>query len=286
MWENKLNNFNIDLLAKDSKSFSKSHKTIKVEFIRIESNLDFKKIRSSTSSQGNTLLSLKRNRYKLMRLFGQSPQFIQAKKSVAEWQLRKDMPIGNLVTLRGHSGATRGTQALDRFYKLLFLIGIPRDSKLLVSSIKQNKVPFGQSGKKFGLNELNSESIIIENDWTMSNFIENSWNKSIATDLDKQMNEVRELKLLNIGMSINIKFNLSSFGSNSDKLYAAKPQTLRGRGKQAIKNITSHSPFDSVVLNQKGLKTTRAEKVKGLSETRNDSQRYNNWLISYLPMYF
>jgi hypothetical protein len=72
------------------------------------------------------------------------------------------MPIGNLVTLRGHSST--GTQALDRFYKLLFLIGIPRDSKLLVSSIKQNKVPFGQNGKKFGLNELNSESIIIEND--------------------------------------------------------------------------------------------------------------------------
>jgi hypothetical protein len=93
-------------LAKDSKSFSKSHKTIKVEFIRIESNLDFKKIRSSSTSQvsgrvmgvtsslsaqlvaqpsgGNTLLNLKRNRYKLMRLFGQSPQFIQAKKSVAE----------------------------------------------------------------------------------------------------------------------------------------------------------------------------------------------------------
>tara|TARA_B100000614_G_C14549633_1_gene493452 strand:+ start:1114 stop:1356 length:243 start_codon:yes stop_codon:yes gene_type:complete len=80
MWKNKLNNFNIDLLAKDVNSFS-DHKPVKVNFIRIESNLDFKKIRSSN---GNSLLSLKRNRYKLMRLLGQSPKFIRAKKSVAE----------------------------------------------------------------------------------------------------------------------------------------------------------------------------------------------------------
>ena len=71
---------NIDLLAKDVNSFS-DHKPVKVNFIRIESNLDFKKIRSSN---GNSLLSLKRNRYKLMRLLGQSPKFIRAKKSVAE----------------------------------------------------------------------------------------------------------------------------------------------------------------------------------------------------------
>ena len=303
MWENKLNNFNIDLLAKDSKSFSKSHKTIKVEFIRIESNLDFKKIRSSSTSQvsgrvmgvtsslsaqlvaqpsgGNTLLNLKRNRYKLMRLFGQSPQFIQAKKSVAEWQLRKDMPIGNLVTLRGHSST--GTQALDRFYKLLFLIGIPRDSKLLVSSIKQNKVPFGQNGKKFGLNELNSESIIIENDWTMSNFIENSWNKSIAIDLDKQMNEVRELKLLNIGMSINIKFNSSSFESKSEKLNTAKKNNASsGQGSSlAPKGALQQSPYRDDV----DYATTRNSKTRSLDLSEGNSLRYNNWLISYLPMY-
>ena len=193
MWKNKLNNFNIDLLAKDVNSFS-DHKPVKVNFIRIESNLDFKKIRSSN---GNSLLSLKRNRYKLMRLLGQSPKFIRAKKSVAEWQLRKDMPIGNLVTLRGDD-------ALDRFYKLLFLIGIPRDAKLLA----KNRIGLsGDSEKKFGLNESNSESLIVENDWTMSYLLENSWSKTISTDLNKQMNEVRELKLLNVGMSINMRLN-------------------------------------------------------------------------------
>lgn len=255
MWENKLNNFNIDLLAKDPTSFSKSHKTIKIEFIRIESNLDLKKIRSS----GNTLLNLKRNRYKLMRLFGQSPQFILAKKSVAEWQLRKDMPIGNLITLRGNTPMA----ALDRFYKLLFLIGIPRDSKLLVNSIKQKKVSLGLSSiNKFGLNELNSESIIIENDWTMSNFIENSWNKSISTDLDKQMNEVRELKLLNIGMSINIKLNLSDLESKSKKFNTVKHTPTGGHHGNNLNTTTKESLF-------------HGNKIK-----------YNNWLISYLPMYF
>ena len=41
----------------------------------------------------------------------------------------------------------------------------------------------------------------------MSYLLENSWSKTISTDLNKQMNEVRELKLLNVGMSINMRLN-------------------------------------------------------------------------------
>lgn len=42
------------------------------------------------------------------------------------------MVIGNMITLRpGPCGAVGGSGELDRFYRLLFMVALPRDNKLL-----------------------------------------------------------------------------------------------------------------------------------------------------------
>lgn len=90
MLKNRIKNFNIDILAKDYNSFTPNpaewnqskdeskNRLIDINYVRIESKLDFKKIKNSNSSkigggaissQGkHSQLILKRNRYKLMRL--------------------------------------------------------------------------------------------------------------------------------------------------------------------------------------------------------------------------
>lgn len=188
MLKERIRNLNIDLLAKDINSF-KNKKKYKINYVRIESNIDFKKFSKNVSYE----LIVKRNKYKLVKIWGQDSTWIKAKKSVAEWSLRKGMIIGNMITLRGDNN-------LDRFYKLLFLISLPRDNKLF----NNNKKSLG----KIGIDGNNSESLIVINDWPMSDYMERHWSGDM--NLDRQMEEIRELKLLGVGMNISIKQNYNN----------------------------------------------------------------------------
>lgn len=197
MLKERIKNLNIDLLAKDINSF-KHKKKYKIDYVRIESNIDFKKFNKNISHE----LIVKRNKYKLIKIWGQESTWIKAKKSVAEWSLREGMIIGNMITLRGDFN-------LDRFYKLLFLISLPRDNKLLNNKKLINKKT--KTLRKIGIDGTNSESLIIINDWPMSDYMERHWSGEMS--LDRQMEEIRELKLLGVGMNIWININSSSNNS-------------------------------------------------------------------------
>ena len=197
MLKERIKNLNIDLLAKDINSF-KHKKKYKIDYVRIESNIDFKKFNKNISHE----LIVKRNKYKLIKIWGQESTWIKAKKSVAEWSLREGMIIGNMITLRGDFN-------LDRFYKLLFLISLPRDNKLINNKKLINKKT--KTLRKIGVDGTNSESLIIINDWPMSDYMERNWSGEMS--LDRQMEEIRELKLLGVGMNIWININSSSNNS-------------------------------------------------------------------------
>lgn len=251
MYKNTIKNLNIDLLAKTihsnvtnmnqdprsevNKLISNSINHIEhLDEIKIESTINLKKtdtkMGSDSTISGAPKQEVKRTRYKLLKLLGQEPQWIKSKKSVAEWKLRKDMIIGNKISIRGN-------------------INIERVLKLwtLSSQMRENKLVKCDSNGKRGVNKEGIEWLILINDWPMTDFVSQSinWNtnhremrnesvsrsmtqngihnlkntrnnrrdaaelilfRTINENYDAINDELRELKLMSLGFNLHFKW--------------------------------------------------------------------------------
>lgn len=185
MYKNINKNLTIDLIAKDLRGSSHSNKLESIKKIHIFTTLDYKNTSIKYIKQ-----YIKRDHYKLMKLFGQRPAFILSKKSVAEWRLRKDSIIGSEITFRG-------VRNIERIYKLW----------LFSSQTRDNQRNFLNQYGQRGISSEGIEWFILVNDWPMSDIISSNQNLKNITIND----ELRELKLKELGMYLDIKLKNSDY---------------------------------------------------------------------------
>lgn len=185
MYKKIINNLNIDLIAKEPVSRVRE----KLDYVKIETTINLKDM-STPLGLLQDKHTIKRHKFKLLKLFGQEPKFIKSRTSVAEWKLRKNMIIGCYITLREN-------EHIDRFFKLW----------VLSSQVREN---IFQSFNKYGQRGLTSEGIewfILVNDWPLTDFISRpTVVNSFKGQYEKINEELRDLKLMGLGLNLHIQW--------------------------------------------------------------------------------
>ena len=132
-----------------------------LDLIQIQTNVDFKKYKGIAfasgelnKSEGVTVkdqskLQLMTTYLTLLRITGQTPKNVEAKKSIANFNIRRGIYTGFKLDLRDES--------LNRIYKRLNMIGIPSEGEIRIKDkfkIKENTLYFKEN--KFNKNYFHS----------------------------------------------------------------------------------------------------------------------------------
>lgn len=217
MIRNKVKNMSYDLVAKGVRNM----RGVKLSEMIISQNEDLKneKVAGWTIGSRSGSKNIERGKMRLMKIWGQMPQTIKAKTSVAEWQVREGMEVGYQITFRG--------KEIERIYKQILLVGWPRVSpqnvkkdpsiavekeeakreqaKTEVVRVKEREG--GRTDVIVQVGYLPQEdlagSYLLMSDWTMSEVVEREWEpewKLEGLELDEIVEELREIKIQDAGM--------------------------------------------------------------------------------------